>query len=325
MVPVRTGNPGAHGRDHRPHGLRDPAVRRPRPAARAARRRARRDPRPRPRVAEPARERAAARPAARGAPRAGPRRGPASWPTRGETAPRLPGGVRRPRTRSAARSPASRRSAFGDLSLLVKVGVQFGLFGGAVLHLGTQRHHERLPDATSRRCELPGCFAMTETGHGSNVQQLAHDRDLRRRPPTSSSSTRPTTTRARTTSATPPRDGRMAAVFAQLVVGGESRGVHALLVPLRDEDGTPRARRPDRGLRRQARPQRRRQRPAVVRRRSASRATTCSTATPTVDEEGVYTSADREPRPSASSRCSARSSRAASASAAPRSAPPRSR
>ena len=32
---------------------------------------------------------------------------------------------------------------FGDLSLLVKVGVQFGLFGGAVLHLGTERHHER--------------------------------------------------------------------------------------------------------------------------------------------------------------------------------------
>jgi len=33
--------------------------------------------------------------------------------------------------------------AFGDLSLLVKCGVQFGLFGGAVLHLGTQKHHER--------------------------------------------------------------------------------------------------------------------------------------------------------------------------------------
>jgi acyl-CoA oxidase len=28
--------------------------------------------------------------------------------------------------------------AFGDLSLLVKCGVQFGLFGGAVLHLGTR-------------------------------------------------------------------------------------------------------------------------------------------------------------------------------------------
>jgi acyl-CoA oxidase len=31
----------------------------------------------------------------------------------------------------------------GDLSLLVKVGVQFGLFGGAVHRLGTERHHEQ--------------------------------------------------------------------------------------------------------------------------------------------------------------------------------------
>ena len=60
---------------------------------------------------------------------------------------------------------------FGDLSLLVKVGVQFGLFGGAVLHLGTERHHERyLADIAS--LELPGCFAMTEDGHGSDVQHL---------------------------------------------------------------------------------------------------------------------------------------------------------
>ena len=32
--------------------------------------------------------------------------------------------------------------AFGDLSVLVKVGVQFGLFGGAILQLGTKRHHD---------------------------------------------------------------------------------------------------------------------------------------------------------------------------------------
>src|SRR5581483_8834797 len=61
--------------------------------------------------------------------------------------------------------------AYGDLSLLVKVGVQFGLFGGAVLHLGTRRHHDaHLRDIAS--LALPGCFAMTETAHGSNVQAL---------------------------------------------------------------------------------------------------------------------------------------------------------
>ncbi len=61
--------------------------------------------------------------------------------------------------------------AFGDLSLLVKTGVQFGLFGGAILQLGTKRHHDAyLRDLVTG--ELLGCFAMTETGHGSNVQAL---------------------------------------------------------------------------------------------------------------------------------------------------------
>ena len=46
-----------------------------------------------------------------------------------------------------------------------------GLFGGAVANLGTADHHAaylgRILDAS-----LPGCFAMTETGHGSDVQSL---------------------------------------------------------------------------------------------------------------------------------------------------------
>src|SRR4051794_7473526 len=33
--------------------------------------------------------------------------------------------------------------AHGDLSLMVKAGVQFGLFGGAIHRLGTTRHHDR--------------------------------------------------------------------------------------------------------------------------------------------------------------------------------------
>src|SRR5207302_8137739 len=59
----------------------------------------------------------------------------------------------------------------GDLSLLVKFGVQFGLWGGAVQQLGTRRHHERYLKATAS-LELCGCFAMTEADHGSNVQAL---------------------------------------------------------------------------------------------------------------------------------------------------------
>jgi acyl-CoA oxidase len=127
--------------------------------------------------------------------------------------------------------------AFGDLSLLVKCGVQFGLFGGAVLHLGTERHHERyLRDIVS--LALPGCFAMTETGHGSNVQQIettaTYDADA-----CEFVVHTPTHDATKDYIGNAARDGRMAAVFAQLDVGGEERGVHCLLVPIRDDDGEP--------------------------------------------------------------------------------------
>jgi acyl-CoA oxidase len=137
---------------------------------------------------------------------------------------------------AVARSIASFETlAYGDLSLLVKCGVQFGLFGGAVLHLGTERHHERYLRAVTSM-ELVGCFAMTETGHGSNVQAL-------RTTATYDPETQefvvhtPDDDARKDYIGSAARDGRIAAVFAQLLVGGEPRGVHALLVPLRDEDG----------------------------------------------------------------------------------------
>src|SRR4051795_7013753 len=138
---------------------------------------------------------------------------------------------------AVARSIASFETlAYGDLSLLVKCGVQFGLFGGAVLHLGTERHHERYLRAITSM-ELIGCFAMTETGHGSNVQAL-------RTTATYDPETQefvvhtPDEDARKDYIGSAARDGRIAAVFAQLVVGGEEGGVHALLVPLRDDDGT---------------------------------------------------------------------------------------
>src|SRR5687767_5920833 len=124
---------------------------------------------------------------------------------------------------------------FGDLSLLVKVGVQFGLFGGAVLHLGTERHHERyLADIAS--LELPGCFAMTEDGHGSDVQHL---RTTATYDPETAEFVvdTPDDDAHKMWIGNAARDGRMAAVIAPLIVGGEGRGVHALLVPIRDERG----------------------------------------------------------------------------------------
>ncbi len=128
---------------------------------------------------------------------------------------------------------------FGDLSLLVKAGVQWGLFGGAVLHLGTRRHHERhLADVMS--VELPGCFAMTEIDHGSDVQSL---RTTAVFDPDTDEFVVDTPDRGAMKNwiGNAALHGRLAAVFAQLEVAGESHGVHCLLVPIRDGDGGPAA------------------------------------------------------------------------------------
>jgi acyl-CoA oxidase len=123
----------------------------------------------------------------------------------------------------------------GDLSLLVKCGVQFGLFGGAVLHLGTERHHRAyLPGVIST--ELPGCFAMTETGHGSDVQKLGTTATYDPQTDEFVIHT-PDDASRKDYIGNAAMHGKIAAVFAQLLVRGEAHGVHCLVVPLRDEHG----------------------------------------------------------------------------------------
>ncbi|WP_373557435.1 acyl-CoA dehydrogenase family protein [Streptomyces sp. CS227] len=121
--------------------------------------------------------------------------------------------------------------AFGDLSVLVKVGVQFGLFGGAILQLGTERHHDAyLPDLITGK--LMGCFAMTETGHGSNVQKLG---TVARYDAQSQEFvlTTPDEQARKDYIGNAARHGEVAVVFAQLEVDGASEGVHAFVVPIR--------------------------------------------------------------------------------------------
>ena len=122
-----------------------------------------------------------------------------------------------------------------DLSLLVKIGVQYGLFGGVIRRLGTERHHQRYLRA-AMMMELPGCFAMTETGHGSDVQSIRTTAtyDAARQEFVINT---PDDVARKDYIGNAARDGRMAAVFAQLVTNGQGHGVHVLLVPIRDERG----------------------------------------------------------------------------------------
>ncbi|RFA16180.1 acyl-CoA dehydrogenase [Subtercola boreus] len=123
-----------------------------------------------------------------------------------------------------------------DPSLQIKSGVQWGLFGAAVLHLGTEYHHETfLPAIMS--LEVPGAFAMTETGHGSDVASIG------------TTATYDAATEEFVLN-TPFRgawkdylgnaavDGTAAVVFAQLITAGVNHGVHAFYVPIRSVEGT---------------------------------------------------------------------------------------
>lgn len=122
-----------------------------------------------------------------------------------------------------------------DPSLQIKAGVQWGLFGAAVLHLGTEFHHRTfLPDIMSLK--VPGAFAMTETGHGSDVAAIG---------------TTATYDEAKQQFVinTPFRGawkdylgnaavhGTAAVVFAQLITKGVNHGVHAFYVPIRNAKG----------------------------------------------------------------------------------------
>ncbi|TXK18700.1 acyl-CoA dehydrogenase [Homoserinibacter sp. GY 40078] len=122
-----------------------------------------------------------------------------------------------------------------DPSLQIKSGVQWGLFAAAILHLGTTEHHERfLPDAMS--LAVPGAFAMTETGHGSDVASIGTTATY---DPAAEEWVIHTPFRAawKDYLGNAALHGRAAVVFAQLITGGVNYGVHAFYVPIRDESG----------------------------------------------------------------------------------------
>ena len=127
--------------------------------------------------------------------------------------------------------------AFHDISLVIKLGVQFGLFAGSIQRLGTEYHHQKyLLDAAS--ATLLGCFAMTEIGHGSNVHGLETTAIYQ---PEGGCFVlhSPRYSAGKNYIGNAAEDGRLAVVFAQLEVNGEKHGVHAFLVPIRDDHGHP--------------------------------------------------------------------------------------
>lgn len=122
-----------------------------------------------------------------------------------------------------------------DPSLQIKSGVQWGLFGSAIYQLGTTPHHDKwLRDVIN--LDLPGAFAMTETGHGSDVAAIGTTATY---DPDTEEFVIHTPFRGawKDYLGNAALHGKAATVFAQLITGGVNYGVHCFFVPLRDDEG----------------------------------------------------------------------------------------
>ncbi len=58
-----------------------------------------------------------------------------------------------------------------DPSMTTKMTVQFNLFGGTVLKLGTRKHHDKFLGAIDS-LDAVGCFGLTELGFGNNAVEM---------------------------------------------------------------------------------------------------------------------------------------------------------
>ena len=125
--------------------------------------------------------------------------------------------------------------SYHDLSLVIKFGVQFGLWGMSVQSLGTEKHYAKyLKDIGTLK--IPGCFAMTETHHGSNVKGLETTATYNHNDQTFTIHT-PNKNAQKEYIGNAAVHGQMATVFAKLVIDGHDYGVNAFVVPLRDTKG----------------------------------------------------------------------------------------
>jgi acyl-CoA oxidase len=121
-----------------------------------------------------------------------------------------------------------------DGSTATKMTVQFNLFGGTVLKLGTEKHHAMLLDGIDSFSDV-GCFGLTELGYGNNAVEMettaTYDVD------TQEFIIHTPSPKARKFWIT---NGALHAhfmvVFAQLIIKGDTFGVHAFLVPIRDKE-----------------------------------------------------------------------------------------
>eukprot|EP00164_Ancoracysta_twista_P000973 GFYU01001273.1.p1 GENE.GFYU01001273.1~~GFYU01001273.1.p1 ORF type:complete len:652 (+),score=214.94 GFYU01001273.1:136-2091(+) len=123
-----------------------------------------------------------------------------------------------------------------DGSTATKMTVQFNLFGGTVLKLGTAKHHGDFLDRIDN-LDAMGCFGLTELGYGNNAVEMETTATYDSKTDELIVNT-PSTKAQKYWITNGAIHAKYCVVFSKLLVDGEDKGVHAVLVPVRNQDMT---------------------------------------------------------------------------------------
>uniref|UniRef100_H2ZII1 Acyl-CoA oxidase/dehydrogenase middle domain-containing protein n=1 Tax=Ciona savignyi TaxID=51511 RepID=H2ZII1_CIOSA len=125
-------------------------------------------------------------------------------------------------------------SAVIDPAMATKMTVQFNLFGGSVIKLGTKRHHDKLLEGIDT-LEDVGCFGLTELGYGNNAVEMETTAVYDKSTEEFIIHT-PTTLAQKYWITNGAIHAKHIIVFAQLSTDGSKKGIHGILVRIRDDN-----------------------------------------------------------------------------------------
>ena len=120
-----------------------------------------------------------------------------------------------------------------DGSLCTKLTVQFNLFGGTVLKLGTDYHHNLCDDIDN--LNLVGCFGLTELGYGNNAVEMETTATYDKKNKEFIINT-PSTKAQKYWITNGAVHAHYCVVFARLIIDNIDEGLHGFLVPIRDNN-----------------------------------------------------------------------------------------
>merc|ERR1719412_2357675 len=125
-------------------------------------------------------------------------------------------------------------AAIIDPAMTTKMTVQFNLFGGTVLKLGTERHHNKLLKGIDNLQDI-GCFGLTELGYGNNAVEMETTAIYDSKTKEFIVNTpHPLAQKYWITNGAV--HAKHVVVMAKLIVDGKNEGIHAVLVPIRDNN-----------------------------------------------------------------------------------------